>query len=240
MFEIDKKKFGAFLSALRKEKGFTQKELAQRLFISDKAVSKWETGASIPDTSLLIPLSELLGVSVTELLMGERTQEPLPPEQVEDVVKTALSYPEKQKKKFRFCYPLCVFAGLFGLWVNYKTDTLSEPLISFVILPIIFGAYFFFFVQERLPAYYDKNRINCVSDGFFRMNVPGLSFNNSNWPHIVRVGQIWCCLSLILTPLCMVLFSRFAFFSAFGYLLPLLLFLGGLFIPMIVVGKKYE
>ena len=47
MFQMDKKKFGAFVSQLRKEKGYTQKELAQRLFISDKAVSKWETGVSL-------------------------------------------------------------------------------------------------------------------------------------------------------------------------------------------------
>ncbi len=46
MFEIDKEKFGAFVAELRKENGFTQKELARQLFISDKAVSKWETGVS--------------------------------------------------------------------------------------------------------------------------------------------------------------------------------------------------
>ena len=46
MFQIDKQKFGAFVAELRKEKGYTQKELAQRLLISDKAVSKWETGVS--------------------------------------------------------------------------------------------------------------------------------------------------------------------------------------------------
>lgn len=47
MFEIDKQAFGAFVCTLRKERGLTQKELAQRLFISDKAVSKWETGGSL-------------------------------------------------------------------------------------------------------------------------------------------------------------------------------------------------
>lgn len=46
MFEIDKRKFGAFIAELRKERGMTQKELAEKLFISDKAVSKWETGVS--------------------------------------------------------------------------------------------------------------------------------------------------------------------------------------------------
>ncbi len=46
MYEIDKQKFGAFIASLRREKGLTQKELARQLFISDKAVSKWETGVS--------------------------------------------------------------------------------------------------------------------------------------------------------------------------------------------------
>lgn len=48
MFEIDKEKLGAFISQLRKEKGYTQKELAEQLFLSNKAISKWETGASNP------------------------------------------------------------------------------------------------------------------------------------------------------------------------------------------------
>ena len=47
MYELDKKKLGSFIAELRKEKGFTQKELAERLFLSDKAISKWETGGSL-------------------------------------------------------------------------------------------------------------------------------------------------------------------------------------------------
>lgn len=69
-FELDKAQFGAFLTERRKAKGYTQKDLAQRLFVSDKAVSKWERGQSLPDISLLIPLAECLGVTVTELLEG--------------------------------------------------------------------------------------------------------------------------------------------------------------------------
>ena len=61
---IDKERFGAFLAVLRKEKGLTQRALAERLYVSDKAVSKWERGLSLPDVALLTPLSEALGVGV--------------------------------------------------------------------------------------------------------------------------------------------------------------------------------
>lgn len=53
MYQIDMQKFGSFLITLRKEKNLTQKELGERLFVSDKTVSKWERGQSIPNVSLL-------------------------------------------------------------------------------------------------------------------------------------------------------------------------------------------
>lgn len=63
---------GAFIANLRKEKGWTQKEMASKLGVSDKAISKWETGKSLPDMGILIPVSELLGITVDELLSGEK------------------------------------------------------------------------------------------------------------------------------------------------------------------------
>lgn len=65
-------KTGAFIAELRKEKQLTQKELAQKLNVTDKAISRWETGKGFPEVSLLIPLSNELGISVNELLTGER------------------------------------------------------------------------------------------------------------------------------------------------------------------------
>jgi len=62
---------GAAIRALREKRGYTQKELAEKLSVSDKAVSKWETGRGLPDITLLEPLAKTLGVSVTELLSGE-------------------------------------------------------------------------------------------------------------------------------------------------------------------------
>ena len=64
--------FGNFLYELRKERGMTQQELADRLHITNKAVSKWETGEAFPETAQLIPLATIFGVTVDELLRGER------------------------------------------------------------------------------------------------------------------------------------------------------------------------
>ena len=61
---------GGAIRALREKKGFTQKQLAERLMVSDKAISKWETGRGLPDVTLLEPLAAVLGVSVAELLSG--------------------------------------------------------------------------------------------------------------------------------------------------------------------------
>ncbi len=64
--------FGEFLYQLRKEKGMTQAELADALGVTNKAVSKWETGEAMPETALLKPLARIFGVTVDELLDGER------------------------------------------------------------------------------------------------------------------------------------------------------------------------
>ena len=97
MESIDREKFGAFLLQLRKEKGFTQQEVADRLFVSNKAVSKWERGQSLPDISLLTPLAQLLEVSVAELLKGERlTGETLENSEVKDLVNKAVQLSEEE------------------------------------------------------------------------------------------------------------------------------------------------
>lgn len=64
--------FGEFLYTLRKEKGMTQAELADILKVTNKAVSKWETGEAMPETAQLLPIAQIFGVTVDELLKGER------------------------------------------------------------------------------------------------------------------------------------------------------------------------
>ena len=77
---MDNIKTGGFIKELRKEKDMTQKQLADLLHITDRAVSKWERGICAPDISLLEPLAEILGVSIVELIRGERSERPEEPE----------------------------------------------------------------------------------------------------------------------------------------------------------------
>ena len=72
---MDQIKTGRFIAQMRKEKGLTQRELADKLCISDKTVSKWETGRGMPEVSLMLPLCEGLGINVNELLTGARVPE---------------------------------------------------------------------------------------------------------------------------------------------------------------------
>lgn len=104
-YEIDRAAFGAFVATQRKEKGYTQKELADRLFVSDKAVSKWERGLSLPDISLLVPLSQALDVTVMELLQGRKFEAERKDElrldlsEVEQLVKKAVMFSEETNEK---------------------------------------------------------------------------------------------------------------------------------------------
>ena len=68
---MDQIRIGKFIAAKRKEKGLTQAQLAEKLGITDRAVSKWETGKSLPDASIMLELCGLLGITVNDLLSGE-------------------------------------------------------------------------------------------------------------------------------------------------------------------------
>ena len=69
---MDQLKIGKFIAECRKQKNLTQMQLAEKLSITDKAISKWERGIAMPDTSIMLELCDILGISVNELLSGEK------------------------------------------------------------------------------------------------------------------------------------------------------------------------
>ena len=261
MHEIDKERFGAFLSQLRKERGMTQKELAEKLFVSDKAVSKWERGLSLPDVALLQPLADLMEVTISELLSGQRipAEAPLTPGETDRLVAGALNLTagedeDRRASRRRWGGWYALGAVLLALellavwrWTDLFRDDFVSLLLVMPLLAAMFGAYFCFFARERLPAFYDENKIDFYSDGAFRMNVPGVHFNNSNWPHIVRAVRgclvglmtLYVPVYVLLRWACGLLPDEKTRFAVLMIVCMTILF-SGLFVPIYVVGRKYE
>ncbi len=96
---MDMKKIGSFLKTLRKEKGLTQEQLAERLGVAGRTVSRWETATNMPDLSILIQLAELYDVEVDEILDGERKDKEMDKELKTTLMKAA-DYSETKRKKF--------------------------------------------------------------------------------------------------------------------------------------------
>ncbi len=99
---------GKFISDLRKENNLTQKNLAEKLNVSDKAISRWETGKGFPDVNSLLALSEFFGVTVNELLAGKRIEEEKLTEIAEKNVIHAIETKEKEVKKKKLQTFLCL------------------------------------------------------------------------------------------------------------------------------------
>ena len=84
---MDQKKIGRFLKELRKEKDITQEQLAEKIKVSCRTVSRWETGSNMPDISLLAELADFYDVSIPEIIDGERKSEQMNEELKETVIK---------------------------------------------------------------------------------------------------------------------------------------------------------
>ena len=93
---MDLDKIGKFIALNRKNKGLTQEQLAEKLGVTNKTVSRWETGKYMPDLSLLKPLSEELGITLNELLSGEKIEEQKIVENTEKNIINTIDYSSKK------------------------------------------------------------------------------------------------------------------------------------------------
>ena len=109
---MDAKNTGELIAARRRELGWSQEELAARLHVTDKAVSKWETGRGMPGIESLEPLAEALGLSVSEIFSGRRlTEEELPKAAEQQVMESM----ERERRTRRMGNRLAVLAALLGI-----------------------------------------------------------------------------------------------------------------------------
>jgi len=95
---MNQQKTGEFLKRLRKEKGLTQEQLAERFYVSSRTVSRWETGSNMPDVAILIELADFYDVDIREIIDGERKSEIMDKETKETLLKVAEYAAEEHRK----------------------------------------------------------------------------------------------------------------------------------------------
>lgn len=136
---MDQQKTGALLRALRREKGVTQEQLAERLCVSNRTVSRWENGNNLPDFAVLIELASYYDVTVDEILRGERAAAPQPP-QAQDVLYRIAAYTQGEREAFARRLHGLLTAGaasgvLYGalLALGLAEDGPFAPVASFAL-----------------------------------------------------------------------------------------------------------
>lgn len=139
---MNQDKIGKFIAKERKAKGLTQRQLAERLNISDKTVSKWECGKGLPEVMFMLPLCKILEISVNELLTGERVSEEDYQKKAEENMMNLVREKEESRKKiilsvivvamgFMAAVPLFMIAQIFEMSVTARIALMG---IAFVVM----------------------------------------------------------------------------------------------------------
>lgn len=140
---MDSKIIGEFIKEQRALKNLTQKQLAEKLGVTDKAISRWETGKGVPDVSLLIPLSNALEVSVHEILLGEKIEEEKKIEKYEETIVNTLTTNKKQISSLhKIIYALFVaveVVAIYGFTIGADpADAMGLLLgLAFIVTPLV-------------------------------------------------------------------------------------------------------
>ena len=151
---VDTQKVGAFIAQCRKEYNWTQKELGEKLGVTDKAVSKWENGRSFPDITLLESLCETFNISVSELLSGKKIEPEDYKIETEHLLLQSLG--EKRLRGFQIGIYLLglvaiILGGIgFGFWGTHISWKIGPVPMKWILLAAALVTY-------GVMAYFDRN-----------------------------------------------------------------------------------
>ena len=129
---MDQKKIGNLLKKLSSEKGITQEQLAEILNVSNRTVSRWETGSNMPDISLLVEIADFYDISIPEIINGERKSEKMN-EEVKEVAKTMSDYARAEKEAIVKNIRIISVIGLVAFVVHALLDATGLHLKSSVL-----------------------------------------------------------------------------------------------------------
>ena len=133
---MNQAKIGKFLAELRKENGMTQEQLAEKLNVARRTISRWETGNNMPDIDILIELSDLYAVDLREILNGERKSGKMKNE-IKETVLQAVDYTTTESEKYNHRVRICNSIALLFLvvYMLFKDTTLyvQNEVVSIII-----------------------------------------------------------------------------------------------------------
>ena len=157
---MDQIKTGKFIAALRRGIGLTQRELAEKLGISDKTISKWECGNGLPEVSLMLPLCEVLGITVNELLSGEKLKTEDYKSHAEENMTALLRERSENKRKLLLEFVVVLITLLSSVTIIMLAGllTLGAPLrilLIVIALVVMVGGIAVAAVLEMTSGYFE-------------------------------------------------------------------------------------
>lgn len=165
---MDQIKIGKFIASLRKEKGFTQEQLGEKLGVTNKTISRWENGNYMPDVEMLSLLSEEFGVTINELISGERIGTEEFKKAADDNLVTALAsstftlkekiafFKKKWLREHIATIVLCVLAWIgIMVWLTLETEG-DDKFLVLGLLGGLLAVLFYVVLYNRMMAYVEK------------------------------------------------------------------------------------
>ena len=187
---MDQIKIGKFIAACRKEQGMTQAALAEKLGISDRAVSKWETGKSMPDSVIMLELCSFLGINVNELLSGEKIMTEVYDKRAEEnLLEMRRQVEEKNRQLLRTEYLIVIPVVAMGLVLILVAGLVEMSsvwrgtLIFFAVAMIVVFAFIAVGIEQKAGYYECQKCHNRHVPTYWQANLA---------PHIGRTRYMKC------------------------------------------------
>ena len=187
---MDQIKIGKFISSCRKEQGMTQAALAEKLGISDRAVSKWETGKSMPDSGIMLELCSFLGINVNELLSGEKIMTEVYDKRAEEnLLEMRRQVEEKNRQLLRTEYLIVIPVVAMGLVLILVAGLVEMSsvwrgtLIFFAVAMIVVFAFIAVGIEQKAGYYECQKCHNRHVPTYWQANLA---------PHIGRTRYMKC------------------------------------------------
>lgn len=165
---MEQKKIGTFIATCRKQHGMTQVQFAEKLGVTNKAVSKWETGKCMPDASLFDDICLLLNITLNELFAGERiASDDIPKKAEENLKSMALEY-QKGNQKIVFCKSCTILLTLVVISLNLSVGGIlfeGTPVLAnllAIILLMISWSLFLYWTQQDVTMQKTATIINAI------------------------------------------------------------------------------